>query len=688
MVTLRDLKTSFNKCIAAQNMIRFFIAMVFVAQTCGLQFFPIYLKYLNFSALEVGIIRASQTWISMLLVPAWLLITKRLKSLRSKRFVILMFLVVSITLHLCLTFLPQSNTLQDVTHCHEHTVHQLKEKVLKHDDRQYDHFKPTLQVPFHTANVTVIKATSSPLNRTIRIIHSEHNKLLLDEKLVPQMISTDEVQDASIEQTPTSVSDRDKIYQSSEVSPQKTNNVIAHNTPIHKIWHFRRHSSQSEPWNAYSNKKIHNLRPSEKGYIPISSERNKVDDIELYKTLVPQHADIPSVQHKNVRKYYASGSRFSGSHATSDYPKTRNPEDSFSDEQSTYRLQADIVAGMGDPIESPQESMDQINVSSKTAGVRLWREHQNLPQLLMWYKSGKKMEQAGHKENSLPITGEENNLLAVRMIHENMKQNKGLDPHERHRRRKHISRSDTSESQEGEQFSENGMKEFTIQQPVQHRLKDRDKDNTIHRRRMTSQHSSLAKTLNYNEKRETNNTISTQGTVRGPMIANSSEYKHDNDTDIQLEKIVTPWLNKNTSMQPLNDVAINFPDHFSTTFGLILILAILACVFYRAIATVSSKFLQCENTVVTSRNVPLTSSYQHIFTLLGWGVFGCPILVGAVLATQCSYQPRVFFLFSAGLFMINLLMLFLLKLPGKSQNLKLWDHKNEENRGHMSFLQR
>jgi hypothetical protein len=684
MITLRDIKMLFNKCIAAQNMRGLFVAMVFVAQNCGLQFFPIYLKYLNFSALEVGIIRASQTWISMLSVPAWLLVTKRSKSLRWKRFVILMFLVVNITLHLCLTFLPQSSTLQDVTHCHKHTVLPLKEKLHKHDDRQYDHLKPMLQVPSHTTNVTVIEATSGPLNRTIRKINSEHNKLLLNEKLVPQRISTDGVQDGSIEQTPTSVSDRDKIYQSSEVSPSKTKNVIAHNTPIHKMWHFRRHSSQSAPWNAHSNKKIHNLRPSEKGYIPITIERNKADDIELYKTWVPQHADIPSVQHKNVRKYYARGSSFSGSHATSGYSKTRNLEDSFSDEQSTNRLQADVVAGMGDLIESPQESENQINLSSKTAGVRLWREHQNLPQLLMQYESRKKMEKVGHKENSLPINGEENNFLAVRMFHKDMKQDKGFDPHERHRRRKHISRS----LQEGEQFSKNVMKEFTIQQPVQHTVKHYDENNRIHN--MTSQYSSLAKTLNYNEERETNNTMSTQGTTRGLTIANTSESRHyDNDTDLQLEKIIMPCSDKNTSMQPCNVVAINnLPDHFSTTFSIILVLAILACVFYRAIATTSSQFLQCENIVVTSRNVPLTSSYQHIFTLLGWGVFGCPILVGLVLATQCSYQPRVFFLFSAGLFMINLLMLFLLRLPNKSQNLKLWDNENEEKRGHMSSLQR
>lgn len=662
-----------------------FMAIAFVAQTCGLQFFPIYLKYLNFSALQVGIIRASQTWISTLLVPAWLFITKRIQSLGWKRFVIFMFLVVSIALHLCLTFLPQSDTLQDVTHCHKHTLHPLEEKQLKrHPDNEET-------VRSHTANVTVIKTMSSPLKRTLPKINSEHNKLLLNEKLVPQGVSIDEVQDVSIEQMPSSVSDMDKTYQSSEVFPPKTNNVVGHNAPIHKTWHFRRHSSQSEPWNAYSNKKIHNLKHSEKGNVPITLERNKADDVKFHETWIPKHADIPSVQHKNVRNYYAQGSSFNGSHITSDYSKIRNLEDSFSEEQSTDRLQADIVEGMGDPIESSQEPENQINVSSKTADVRLWRKHQNLPQLLMRYKSGRKMKLAGHKETSLPISGEVNNLLAARMIHKNMKQGKGFDPEERRLRRNHISRSEASdsESQEGEEFSKNVMNKFTIQQPLQNTIKHYDKNNTIHKRHVTSQNSSLTKTLNYNEKRETNSERSTQGTIRGLMNANSSESGHNNnDTDLQVEKIIMPQSDKNTSMQLWNVIAINKPlDYSSTNFITILVLAILAGVFYKATATTGKEILQCEETVVASSNMPLTS-YQHVYTLLGWGVLGCPILAGIVLATQCSYQPRVFLLFSTGLLMINLLILFLLQLPKRRLNRMPWDNGNQEERDRMSFLQR
>jgi hypothetical protein len=708
-----------RECRDALNMRMLFLATVFVAQTCALQFFPIYLKYLNFSAIQVGIIRASQTWISMLLVPIWLLITKRLQSSSWKRVVIFAFLVVNITLHLCLTFIPQSNILQNVTHCRhspaaEHAFlpvtlsdvssastvrHKLE--VLNNDEpstgmnkntsssiwneteftqtpifkeindssalktpkpittnisihgasnnfKKLGNHAPTLTSQYMTQyNNNSIKVMSSPLNSSLPKINSEHNKLLLNKKLVDQSVN------------------------------------------IHKIWHSRTHSSQSRPWNAHSNKKLHYLKHSEEGYVPVTSESNKADDTKFSQTWLPKHAVIPSVQHKNVRKYYDQGSSFSGSQATSDYSKTRNVEDSFSDEQTINRLQANIAAGMEDPVESPQESKYQINVPSKPAGVRPWKKHQSLPQFVMQYKSGRKTK-AGHEKNSSPISGEVNNLLAVKRIHRNMKQDEGFDPQDRHLRRKHISRSDPSESQEGEQFSRNVMKNLTVQQPVWHAIKHYSRNNTIHIRHETSQYSPFAKTLNYNEKSETKDAFPMQGTVRRLVTANSSESEHyDNDTDLQVDKVIMPQSDKNTSVQLWNIVTINkLPNYLSTTFITILLLATLACVLSRAITITSNRFLQCETTVKASSNMALTSAYQHVLTLLGWGVFGCPLLAVIVLTTKCSYQPRVFLLFSTGLLAINLLVLFLLQKPGENWKWKLQAYKNEEKKGPVSFLQR
>jgi hypothetical protein len=624
MVSLKDIKMPFGRGSAAQNVRVLFLVTVFVAQTCGLQFFSIYLKHLNFSAFKVGIIRASQTWISMLLLPAWLLIAKRIQTLSWKRFVIFMFLVVNITVHICLAFLPPLSITQDVTHC------------------------LTLQ-----------------------------NKLTINEKFAPPRVNTEGYQDVSTEETPSSMSDRGKIYRSLDAFPLKANTVLAHNTPIHKTRHFTAHSAQSEPWKAYSNENIHKRKHSNERYIPFKSERNKEHDIKFREKWGSKHADIPSVQQKNGRRY-AQGSNFSGSHAISDYFKRkRNPRDSFSDKEPTNRLQADIVAGMGDPIDRFQESGSKTNISSKPDEVTSWRK-QNLPRPPKRHKSGRNMQHAGHKENYSPITGKENNLLAVRRIHKNTKKDKEFDPQKRGLRRKHTSRSEASESQKGEKFSRNVIQKLTTEQPVRHTTTHSDKNNKVHKNHVTPQHLSLSNTLNYNEKEETNNALSMQG----PMIADLSESEHyDNHTGFRVDK--------NTYMKLWNVVAIHeSADFFSTTFITILPLAILACVFYRAIATTSYQFLLCEKTLDTSSNMPLTSPYQHVLTLVGWGVFGCPILAGLVLVTQCPYQPRVFLLFSAVLFILNLLMLILLQLPDKCWNLKKLSSEYEEKKGHVSFLQR
>jgi hypothetical protein len=623
MVSLKDIKMPFGRGSAAQNVRVLFLVTVFVAQTCGLQFFSIYLKHLNFSAFKVGIIRASQTWISMLLLPAWLLITKRLQTLSWKRYVICMFLVVNIAVHLCLAFLPPLSKTRDVTHCH-----------------------------------------------TLR------NKLTTNKQFSPLRDNTDEYQDGSTEETSSSMPDRDKIYRSLNAFPLKANTVLAHNTPIHKMRHFAAYSARSEPWKAYSNGNIHNRKHSKEGYVPFKSERNKEHDIKFRETWVPKHADIPSVQQKNGRRYYAQRSNASGSHATSDYLKRKkNPEDGYSDKGPTNRLQADIVAGMGDPIESLQESESKTNISSKPRDVTSWRK-QNLLQLPMRHKSERNMEQTGHKENYSPITGKENNLFHVRRIHKNTKLDKEFQ--ERDLGRKHISRSEASESQKGRKFGRNVIKKLTTEQPVQHTKTHYDKNNKIHKSRVTPQHSSLSKTLNYNEKEGTNNALSMQG----PMIADLSESEHyDNDTGSLMDKDIY--------MKVWNVFALNkSSDFFSTTFITILPLAILACVFYRAIATTSYHFLLCEKTVDTSSNMPLTSPYQHALTLVGWGVLGSPLLAVIVIATHCSYQPRVFLLFSAVLLILNLLMLILLQLPDKCWNLKKLASEYEEKKGHASFLQR
>lgn len=880
---------SSRKYIAAQNTTTLFLATVFVAQSCALQFFPIYLKYLNFSAIEVGVIRASQTWISTLLVPAFLFITKQLQSENWKRSIISVFLIINITLHLCLTFIPPSNMLQDVTHCHRQSSNPLtEEQVEPHHNKQWNIFKLIPQVYSHTANTTLktprikifhksevntgnlsmpstnghtsllsvvmkqdylprvlyhdiakqvsdnsnitshnhsklsstssteqnnvffdstkempknisffhnirvmsssttehpflpvtesdvslltaikhkvsvfvngsrtesnkntststaneteftqdpilkeiyypsaqkirkpittntsvhgesigmenmenytqtltsqyqtehanndIKAMFTLLNRTLSKVHSQHNKLLLNKKLSDNRANTDEEQYDSTEQEPSSESVSEKIYHNSEVLPLKKETAIVHSSPSHKTWQNKSYTSQSEPWNAHLNQRLHYFKQeSEDEYVPITSERNNTDDIRPHETWLLKHAGIPWAQHKYLNKYYAQGNGFrNASQETTDYSSTKNLEDIYTDEQSTNRLQPDIVVRMKGSRERPHNTENQ----TEQADLRLWGKYQHFFHHLKQYKSGRKIEKAGKKKNSLSITKKVKNLSAIRRVQKNMKQEKEFLPHEKQLRRKRVSRPATSESQEAEQFSTNISKTFTTKRSVHYTIKqcDKHKRDTKHKRHKASQPSPLANTLNY---RETNKSLPTQA-------VDSSKSKHyDDDTDFDIDNFTMPWSNQNISMQLWKTITTDkLYDYWSTTFSTILLLSVLAEVFSRAITATSSQFLQCEENLRASEHKPITSQNcrHQVHTLLGWGLLGCPLLAALVLATECSYQPRVFLLFSASLFMLTLLVsLCLLQLPERKWDWKQEDYENKGKNCHNLSLQR
>jgi hypothetical protein len=898
LIALRDIEMSTRRYKAKQNMTVLFLVTVFVAQSCALQFFPIYLKYLNFSAIEVGVIRASQTWISMLLVPAWLFAAKQLQSERWKRSVISVFLIINITLYLCLTFLPSSSILKDVTHCHRHSLSpSMDELVIPHHDKQWDHFKPIPQVPSHTANTTLkkpitnifhtnevttvnlssfptdgktrlpsvikqdswprvihhdnakqvnynsnitshnhsnvspisstkqnnflldittempknvsffpnikfvsssttdqaslpvttssvssvttikhklsvflintqsrtesnkktftltdneieltqnpifketnyssalkihrpiplntsvkgesndtlklenytqtftpqyetghtpnnnnIKAMFTLLNRTLSKIHSQHNKLLSQEKLSHERANSDEEQDDSIGPVLSAESDSKKIYNISEVFPLKKESTTGRFSPNYKIWQNSSHTSLSEPWNAHLKEKLGYFKQdTEEGYVPVTSERNNKNEINFHETWLPKHPVVPWAQHKYVNKYYGQGNGFKNVFkAKSDYSGTGNLVDISRNEQSTNRLQPDIVVRVKGSTERTQDSENEI----KPTDVRLWGEYKNVLQLLRQYKSGRKMEQAGQKENSLPIKRQEvKELLGIRNMQKNMTQEKEFLPHERQLRRKRVSKSATFESQEAQQLSTNTSTKFTRKHSARHIIQNCDKRNTKNKRHKASQSSPYATMLNY---RAINKSVPMQGNIRRLMALDSSESQHyNNDTDLGVEKVIMPWSNKNISMQLWNMITANkLYDYWPTTFSTVLLLAVFAEVFSKAVTVTSSQFLQCQKTVKASKHEPIKSQncHQQNYTLLGWGLFGCPLLAALVLATECSYQPRVFLLFSASLFMLTLVVsLFLLQLPGKNSDWKQQDYENEGKQGHTLPLQR
>ncbi|KDR24298.1 hypothetical protein L798_06760 [Zootermopsis nevadensis] len=791
----------------------------------------------------------------MLLVPAWLFIAKQLQSEKWKRSVISVILIVNIALHLCLTFIPLSNILKDVTHCHRHSSSPLMEElVTPHHDKQWDHFKPILQVPSHSVNITTkkstltkevttenlslpptdghtpratyhdtakqvidnsntttnshsivlpisstkqnnvfldistempknmtffsnvkvisssttepallsviisnvslvtavknklsvlinnqsrpennkntftstgnereliqnpifkeinysnahkptvmnipvhgesndmvnfenysqtlipqyetgqtdnnIKAMFTLLNRTLSKVYSNHNKKQLHKKLHYETDNSNEEQDDSTGHVPSSES-------------ENATGLISTN---YKIWQKKSHKSWSEPQNAHLKQKIKYFsQESEDRYVPVISERGNTDDTMFHKTLLPKHPVIPSIQHKYVNRYYVHGKDFRNiSQTIPDYSRTVNLEDISNDEHPTNRLQSDIVIRMKGSTESPPDSENQI----KPAGVRLWGDYKNV-QLLRQYKSGIKMEQAGKKENSLPIRREEvKELSAIRNVQKNMKQEKEFLLHDRQLGRKRVSKSVTSESQEAQQSSTNTLKKFTRKHSAHHTMKHCDKRSTKYKRHETSQFSPYAKAPNY---RGTNKPIPKLGTIRRPMVTDSSKPKYyDNNTDLGVDKVIMQWSNKSISMQLWN---ITTNKLYDTTFSTILLISVLAGVFSKAVTATSSQFFQREDTVKVSEQKPITSQncHQQVRILLSWGLFGCPLLAALVLATECSFQPRVFLLFSASLFMLTLLVtLFLLQLPGKNWDWKQ-SYENEGKQSHSLSLQR
>lgn len=811
-----------RKYRASQITTALFLATAFVAHSCALQFFPIYLKNLNFSATEVGIIRASQTWISALLIPAWFFVAKQLHSVSLNRFVMSVFLVLNITLHLCLICLPPSHLLQDVTHCHRHTSFTpMEELVEHHHNKQWNHFKLTTHVPSHDANVItegqttnafrtneettayihlsatdrhtslspsmiikqnslprvihhdteynfsnnssisshnhfkvliessakqnnlsldsisqitknmklsqnvrfmlppttersflpvtgsdgslvpavtykpedlIINASSYLLNRTQSRIHSEYKKILLNEKTINQKASTDEKHNNnnnnSTEQVPDSGSNSEKLYKSSKILSPKKESVIGHLIPMNKTLHHWSHVSRSEPWNAHSDKELYYFKQySEQQNVPATSKKNKTGDTKLHETWLPKYLAFPWALPKIMKKCYFQGSGCRNvSQATSSYSRIENSEDSPKDEHSTNRLQADTVVRVEDSVESPQESENKINSTIKPVNLTLLTEYQSSPfQVLGKHKSGRRTEKSEQEGNPLSTTGKgRGDLPTARIMQKTIKQQKETEPHERYLRFRRVSPSATHKSQGAVPFSRNTAKKLNRNNSTHHTIQQYDVIALRHRRRK----SGCSETLNCGE---TKVSIPTQGTKRRLMSADSSKSVHyDDGIDLQMDKVIMPWSFGNISTQLWNITIDKLPSYWSTTFSTILILAVFTDVFSTATIATSSQYLQFDQITKASGNRPtrLQNNFLQVFTLLGWGLLGCPLLAGLVLATECSYQPRVFLMLSTGLFMMTLLAVYLLRLPGKNRDLKLQDYVNKEKQGHISLLQR
>jgi len=540
----------------------------------------------------------------------------------------------------------------------------------------------------YKSEVLIIKASSNLLNRAQSKIHSAYNKILLNEKTTNQKASNDEKHNNSIEQIPDSGSDSEKLYSHSKVLSPKNESVIGHIIPMNKTMHHWSHVSRSEPWNARSDKELHYFKQySEQQNGPTASKKNKTGNTKLHETWLPKYSYIPWVLPKIMKKCYVQGSGCRNvSQATSRYSRIENSEESSSDERSTNRLQADTVVRVEDSVESPQESENKINSTIKPENLSPWTEYQSsLFQLLRKYKNRRKPEKPEQEASLLSATvGGGGDLPTARIMQKNIKQQKEIDPHERYLRFRRVSPSATHKSQEAVPFSRNIAKKLNRNHSTYHTIQQYDVIALKHRRHK----SQCSETLNCGE---TKVSIPMQGTKRRLMSAHSSKsVQYDDGTDLQVDKVIVSWSFGNISTQLWNITIDKLPSYWSTTFSTILILAVFTDVFSTATAATSSQYLQFDEIIKDSGNGPirLQNNFLQIFTLLGWGLLGCPLLSGLVLATECSYQPRVFLMLSTGLFVMTLLALYLLRLPGKNRELNLQDYVNKEKQSHISLLQR
>jgi len=547
----------------------------------------------------------------------------------------------------------------------------------------------------YKSEVLIINASSYLLNRTQSRIHSEYKKILLNEKTTNQKASTNEKHNNnnnnnnnSTEQIPDSESNSEKLYKVSKILSPKKESVMGHLIPMKKTLHHWSHVSRSEPWNAHSDKELYNFKQySEQQNVPATSKKNKTGNAKVHETWLPKYSAFPWALPKIMKKCYIQGSGCKNvSQATSSYSRIENSEDSPSDEHSTNRLQSDTVVRVEDSVESPQESENKINSTIKPINLTLWTEYQSsLFQLLRKYKSGRKTEKAEQEDNHLSTSGEGGGILpTARIMQKTVKQQKETDAHERYLRFRRASPSATHKSQRAVPFSRNIAKKLNRNHSTHHTIQQYDVTALRHRRHK----SRCSKTLNCGE---TKVSIPMQGTKRRLMSADSSKSVHyDDGIDLQMDKVIMPWSFGNISTQLWNITIDKLPSYWSTTFSTILILAVFTDVFSTAATATSSQCLQFDEITKASGNRPtrLQNNFLQVFTLLGWGLLGCPLLAGLVLATECSYQPRVFLMLSTGLFVITLLALYLLRLPGKNRDLKPQDYTKKERQGHISLLHR
>ena len=732
-----------------------------MAQTCVIQFFPLYLKHLNLAAFEVGLIRACQVWLSTLLLPVWFSITKHLYSASRKKIIFCMLQFLIISAYLYLTFMPLPGELQDVTHCHKNDMLSRKEgkvtsahigiknnytlsnvRVHSNPYKDIDHRRPDIKnvnawgsvktnvsdseqshknIPINISNQNFRNklahiSTELPLNeqtKNFSFFGNNETALNVTNETInsSKRMHTSNFQDTILNLKHPNVSSTEKITHSIKYV-EKTNYSKIHQNDIPPSLHIE-NSTKDITISILSNDgdytKPH-VGPTESTYdFQVNSKKN----LKLnYNTSLPLNKS--TIYHKIQNRKHTENI----SNANSGYYENQNVpilllEDKASDaggEMVTYNT---------DENSKLTKYLTEENVHNDTFDHQKkilypWPRihdtsiHQRTTKLGNLEENNSQLEpsdklQETDKSNiyATKDSDSENNQLHNRKHMKSHNDHK-FDFYDKENENPSEENEDTNEWKGLKRLLKNQRHKREVVHKKHHRVKrpyynhnayrrkyheiirkreENDKLNPFHLHSLPD--SSYEKTLKDDR---------VVKAIRRLMSVDDSEQQDDRSS---IKKIHMELLNHDKISQKLFNIIIDAKIHkiFSYTFGTIILIAVLAEIFSRANVATSFRVLIPEDRIGDLLHHRIIGyqkeNSQQIWTLIVWGIFGCPTIAVLVSFTECSYQPRAFIIFSAILIGITfVLILFFLQLPETASELKLKDCGENNNCRDNPFLKR
>ncbi|KAG8238583.1 hypothetical protein J437_LFUL017930 [Ladona fulva] len=172
----------FKEFACARVNTNIFLVFVIVGRKCVMPFFTLYLKYLRLTSLEVGVIRGSQSWVAMILIPIWLCFVKRSKESIKTRVLLLISVFLTASMYSCLVFVPPIGGAYDVTHCDSVRSRDHELVVGNSDSLEHGSDKFRSKESDNISNLASSTFSSSSVSKSL----SEHNS---NNKDLPMLVN-------------------------------------------------------------------------------------------------------------------------------------------------------------------------------------------------------------------------------------------------------------------------------------------------------------------------------------------------------------------------------------------------------------------------------------------------------------------------------------------------------------------